>query len=389
MKKTLQSFSQMSTLWLLIAASFSINLPVAFGSVSLGFFLIFWLISGSYVSKLALITKNPGALAALGLLGLYAIGVTYSSAPLPEAVHYLMKYIKFLVIPLVVGALVSGRDRRYALNAFLVSLIGYLIISYLNWFGLFSFGVMRHGTYMAFGAYLMLRNARRHSGQYRVVWSVLGALTVFNILFIADVRTGILTVFALLSVFALETKGLKGLIFVALLASFTVLIYKNIPETSNLRVVGIQKEINTKIDQEGRISSAGARFEMYRNTFTLIKKHPFFGGGTGSIETEYANLIKSKSDMLIKRVTNPHNQYLMTTQELGLVGLLVLFAFFGVHWWQSYQLEQKELGHILRALIISTMVGSLFNSLLLDSGDGRMYCILAGVLLSCYPAKES
>ena len=383
MKKTLQSFSQMSTLWLLVAASFSINLPVAFGSVSLGFFLIFWLISGSYVSKLALITRNPGALAALGLLGLYAIGVTYSSAPLPEAVHYLMKYIKFLVIPLVVGALVSDRYRRYALNAFLVSLIGYLIISYLNWFGLFSFGVMRHGTYMAFGAYLMLRNARRHSGQYRVVWSVLAALTVFNILFIADVRTGIVTVFALLSVFALETKGLKGLIYVALLASFTVLIYKNIPETSNLRVLGIQKEVTTKI------SSAGARFEMYGNTLTLIKRHPFFGGGTGSIETEYTALIKDKSDIYITRVTNPHNQYLMTTQELGLVGLLVLFAFFGVHWWQSYQLEQKELGHILRALIISTMVGSLFNSLLLDSGDGRMYCILAGVLLSCYPAKQS
>lgn len=378
MKNTPQSVTQLSTIFLLIAACFSINLPVAFGSVSLALFLMFWLISGDYGDKLASIKNNPGALAALGLLGLYALGVTYSSAALPEAFHYLMKYIKFLIIPLVVGALVSDRYRTYALNAFLLSLIGYLIISYLNWFGFFSFGVMRHGTYMAFGTYLMLRNARRLSGQFRLVWSILAALTVFNILFIADVRTGIVTVFALLTVFAFEVKGFKGLIYVSLLALVTVLIYKNIPESSNLRVVGIQKEVTTKI------SSAGARFEMYGNTWTLIKRHPLFGGGTGSIETEYTELIKDKSDIYITRVTNPHNQYLMTAQELGLLGLLILLTFFGVHCWQSYQLERKEHGHLLRALIISTMVGSLFNSLLLDSGDGRMYCLLAGVLLSNY-----
>ena len=132
------------------------------------------------------------------------------------------------------------------------------------------------------------------------------------------------------------------------------------------------------------MSSAGARFEMYKNTFTLIKKHPLFGGGTGSIETEYNDLIKDKQDIYITRVTNPHNQYLMTTQELGLVGLLMFFAFFWTHWCQSYKLKEKELGHALRALIMSTMVGSLLNSLLLDSGDGRMYCLLAGVLLSNY-----
>jgi O-antigen ligase len=125
---------------------------------------------------------------------------------------------------------------------------------------------------------------------------------------------------------------------------------------------------------------------MYTHTLKLIKKHPFFGGGTGSIEGEYTELIRDEKDIYIKKVTNPHNQYLMTTQELGVFGLLMLFAFFGVHWWQSYKLE-KEHGHFLRALIISTSLGSLFNSLLLDSGDGRMYCILAGVLLSGYSAK--
>ena len=136
-------------------------------------------------------------------------------------------------------------------------------------------------------------------------------------------------------------------------------------------------------------SSAGQRIEMYGNTLRLIKYHPFFGGGTGSIEGEYTNLIKDDPSVYIRKVTNPHNQYLMTTQELGLLGLFMLVLFWGIHWTSSYQLEHEEHGYFLRALIASTALGSLFNSLLLDGGDGRMYCILAGVLLSSYKPKAS
>ena len=363
-------------LWLIVAASFSINLPVAFGSVSLGLFLIFWIISGAYNQKFSLISKHPGAQISLALLTFYALGMTYSSASWHDSFHYFMKYAKLLIIPLVIGVSFSDRYRNYAINAFLISMIGYLLISYLNWLGFFSFGVMRHGTYMAPAAYFMLRNAKRKAGQFRLIWALLGALTIINVLFIADVRTGIVTLAALLVMFAFETWRLRGLMYLAGLGLVVLFIYKNIHDTHNLRVVGIQKEVTNNE------SSAGQRLEMYRHTLILIKHHPFFGGGTGSIEGEYTNLIKDDPSVFIRKVTNPHNQYLMTTQELGLFGLVFLIAFWAVHWWQSYRLESAEAGYLLRALIVNTALGSAFNSLLLDSGDGRMYCILAGVLLS-------
>lgn len=370
--------------WLILAATFSINLPVAFGSLSLGLFLIFWLIFGNYQTKLSSIINNPGALIALAFLGLYAIGMTYSSASWHDSFHYFTKYTKLLIIPLVIGISLCERYRKYVINAFLISLIGYLFISYLNWLGFFSFGVMRHGTYMALGAYFMLRNAKRKEGHYRKVWIMLAALTYLNVFFIADVRTGIVTLTVLLGIFFIEAFRFRGFFYFILLGMVTFFIYKNIHEPQNLRVIGLSKEI--KADASN--SSAGQRIEMYRHTVTLIKKHPVFGGGTGSIEGEYSNLIKDDQSVFIRKVTNPHNQFLMTTQELGLFGLLILLAFWAVHWWQSYRLDSHEEGHLLRALIISTALGSAFNSLLLDSGDGRMYCLLAGVLLSGYQSRR-
>ena len=129
------TFANKMTLWLIVAACLSINLPIAFGSINLGLLLIFWLISGGYQTKYQAIMNNPGALVALGLLALYGLGISYSSASLQDSVHYFLKYLKLLLIPLIVGLAISDRYRKYAINAFLISLIGYLVVSYLNWFG--------------------------------------------------------------------------------------------------------------------------------------------------------------------------------------------------------------------------------------------------------------
>ena len=381
MQQSNLSFLQQSTLWLLIAASFSINLPVGFGSVTLGLFLILWAVSGAYKTKFALVANNPGALVALAFLGLYALGTTYSSASWHDALHYLLKYAKFIVIPLAVGALLSDRYRQYALNAFLISLILYLVVSYLNWFGLVPLRYIHHGTYLAFGFYMMLRNARKTAGHHRTTWIILAALTLFDLIFITDVRTGVVTSFVLFLIFAVETWGLKGLMYLGGLLLITLVLFKLVPGAAHSRLYGMHAEV------QSNATSAGIRAEMYTNTLKLIKTHPVFGGGTGSLQGEYTKLIADDPHVIARRITNCHNQYLMTAHELGVVGLLLLLAFWGVHWWQSYQLTQVEHGHLLRALIVNTSVGSLLNSLLLDSGDGRMYCILAGVLLSGYLHK--
>ena len=390
MHNRLTSLANSATPLLIILAVFCINLPIAFGSVSLVLLLICWLFSGDYQSKFKLIKANPGALIALGLLALYGLGVLYSSAPLGEAFHYFLKYSKLLLIPMLVSVLTSEQHRKYAINAFLISLIGYLAVSYLNWFGFFSLGFMHHGTYMAIGLYLMLGNARRFTGQYRLAWITLAVLTAFNILVIADVRTGVITLFSLLALFSYETWGKKTLFYCLGLLILAFALIQTVPSFKHLnpRLTHLHQEVTShRANDPAHQTSAGQRLDMYRNTLKLIQNHLILGGGTGSLKGEYAELIKG-SDVVVVRVTNPHNQYLSTTQDLGLAGLAVLLAFFLIHWRQAYQLSSEEYGSAFRGLILAMVLGSLVNSLLLDGGDGRMYCLLAGVFLSRYHAVK-
>ena len=375
---------------LLIGASiFSINLPIAFGSIFLSLFLAIWVCSGGYKYKINSIKKNPGAMVSLLLLLCYALGIIYTTAPFNEGVHYFIKYLKLLLIPMIISISIPDKYKDYLINAFLGSLIIYLCISYINWLGFLSLGIMKHGTYMAIGAYLMFRNTVNNSGKWRYIWMLLSGLTVFNILFICDVRTGVITLVCLSLLFIWETWGTKILTIGILISVLAALCIYFIPSVKQLnpRFANIIQEV-TSHQPKNHPTSSGTRIEMYENTIQLIKKHPIIGGGTGSLKNEYYTLIKD-SDTVLTRVTNPHNQYLSTTQDLGLVGLIVLMLFWGTHWRLSYSLSNSEYGHSLRALILATMVGSLFNSLLLDSGDGRMYCLLAGVFLSSYISKDN
>jgi O-antigen ligase len=87
-------------------------------------------------------------------------------------------------------------------------------------------------------------------------------------------------------------------------------------------------------------------------------------------------------------VTNPHNQFLLTTQELGITGLVLLFAMWILHWQASYKITIQQHSVALRGLVITIVVGSIFNSLLLDAGEGKFYCVLVGVLLSSYKRQS-
>lgn len=384
------SLTNTTTIWLIIAAVFSINLPIAFSSISLGLLLIFWIISGSYHKKYLLVVANPGAIVALVLLALYAVGIAYSSASPSDSFHYFLKYLKLLLIPIIVSTLFFDRYRKYVINAFLISLIGFLAVSYLNWLGFFHFGLMHHGTYMAIGLYFMLSRAKRLTGSHRLTWLILSALVVFNILVIADVRTGVITMFALSALFSFEHWGKKTLLYALGLIALAFILIQTVPsfKTLNPRLTHLHEELSDyRANEQDRQTSAGQRLDMYRNTIKLIANHPIFGGGTGSLKGEYAELIEG-TDVVVTRVTNPHNQYLATTQDLGIVGLIVLLVFWITHWRMSYRLVSLDDAQGLRAVVLATVIGCLLNSLLLDSGDGRMYCLLVGVFLSGYQPKK-
>jgi O-antigen ligase len=380
---------------LILLSCVSIWLPIAFMSVFMSLFMIVWLISGNYADKFARIKRNPAAVSATALLALYAVGISYSSTSSHAAFAFGAKYHKLLFIPMIASVLHDDKLRKLALNVFLGASLVILALSYLKWLGvpmpghhvgaqgnvIFK-GRIAHNIFMSFAMYLMIHKALTTSRGMRLIWIILSLFAFLNILFLVNGRTGQITMAVLASWFIVETWGIKKLSYCLMLGLITLTTLQVIHKLPNSRYTNFQQEA-----EGGVTTSAGARLAMYKSTLILVKRHPLFGGGTGSLEHEYKSLAESQHSTMVK-VTNPHNQYLLTTQELGVVGLICLLWMWLTHWRTSYRLSSSDYGFALRGLVITITVGSLFNSLILDASEGQFYCVLVGVLLSAYVRQK-
>ena len=79
---------------------------------------------------------------------------------------------------------------------------------------------------------------------------------------------------------------------------------------------------------------------------------------------------------------NPHNEYLLITAQIGLLGLTLLLWLFIVQWRSAQQLPMPMETGLARGLVLTIAIGCLFNSLLLDHSEGLFYAWLSGLLYS-------
>ncbi len=393
MKERYLEVTQNISLWLIVFACFSVNLPTFFVSVSTISLAVFWLLSRNFKIKFSRIKTNPVAIMAILLFVLYVIGVLYSSAMLSDRIKYLLKYEKLMLIPLIISLMSVSKMRVYALNAFLMSSIIVVFISYLKWLGWIShfdptgegFFVFNsritHGVLIAFAVYMMLNRALQSKGLIRLTWVFLLVLAAIDITFLVNGRTGQIILMALIPWFTFEVWGLKSVKYWIGLVFMAVVLHQAMSINIDSRLLNIQQELNSHQQVKGKHTSAGQRMEMYQTTLALIKKHPFFGGGTGSLSNEY-EIEAKQNNFFLDRVANPHNQFLLTSQELGLVGFLVLSFMWLSAWKLSSDIVVTQDGILLRGLILTMVIGCVFNSLLMDAGEGNFFCLLAGVLAS-------
>jgi O-antigen ligase len=107
-------------------------------------------------------------------------------------------------------------------------------------------------------------------------------------------------------------------------------------------------------------SSSETRLVMWSITCEEIAKHPF-GVGTGNVDIYLAKNIRTKGNpTFADKEYNPHNQFLQTQLEIGIVGLLILIfiTIGGV----IYGVKKRNV--LLIVLFSSLLLNSLFESML-------------------------
>lgn len=406
MTRAYQDFMQKIINALIIFACFSIAMPTAWVSLASAMLLFAWVISGKFSEKFKLIFENPAALSVLVLFGFYCIGTIYSSGTMKESETFLLKYTKLLIIPIVISLVRTKKIRHEGMNAFLFGGVILLVISYFKWLSIFPMDLglhdlpdnsqgylafknrIAHNILMSFLMFVFFCKAHLDKTLWRWLWLIAAFLTLIDLMYLVGGRSGQVIALCFILFLPLYFYGKEAYKYLFIAAISIFMLHKQLEPLMPGRLIETSNEISEH-QSDKNLTSAGIRLEMYKNTLSLIKKSPLVGYGTGALKSEY-NKLANTQDTLLKNVPNPHNQYLLTFFELGIMGLSALFYMFYRFWQHASIITRSDryTGMYLKGVVLTIAIGSMFNSLLLDATEGKFFCVLTGLLLSAYPQKN-
>ena len=115
----------------------------------------------------------------------------------------------------------------------------------------------------------------------------------------------------------------------------------------------------------------------WERSLRFISEAPVLGHGTGTIPRLFARAAAGQTGLLGVVTTNPHQQTLAIGIQLGLVGIVVLWAMWIAHllFFRGNTLPEW-IGFVI---VTQNIVGSIFDSHLFDFSQGWTYVFGVGV----------
>ncbi len=334
----------------------------------------------------------PAVAVVLVLVGLAALGLLWSEATTwQRAFQGFSPFAKLLIIPLLFVHFRQSERGLWVFGAFLISCALLLIVSLIlvTWprpFGLrldtdgipVKDRIVQSGEFVlcAFGAiYLALDLYRSGRRVLALALAALAGAFLANVLYIAASRTALVVIPFLLLLLGFRWFGRKGTLTLgAGGVALGVIIWISSPYLQE-RVLGVSKEIHA-YQTDGEVTSSGLRIDYWTKAIGFMKDAPIIGHGTGTIRQLYEAASAAQSRDW--QTANPHNQTLAVGIQLGIVGIVALWAL----WLSHFLLFRGELGlaaWIGEVVVVQNIVSSLFNSHLIDFTQGWIYVFGVGV----------
>lgn len=366
-------YGSFTTVLLVISIYFSTSLA----TILSGLLGLFWLLSAQFMVLPGILKRNPVAAWSLLLFTWFIFGSSYTSATYGDAFSMIMKYRELLFIPVVCSFLTTERYRRWVWTGFVIASVLILLISCLMHIGILDLNKqgdpafksrITHSIFISFFAFFCAHRA--YDGQcYAKLYMILFMLSVYNLFFIVEGRTGQLTSILLVFLFIVQRFTKKAQLLTVLVMAILLAFFLGFSDKAtriNEGVVNIQSDL--KPDAEQIPSSMGQRYLFWGYSLKLIAEKPLLGHGTGSFAKEYQR-VESRELFVTK---NPHNEFLMISVQLGLVGLLIYLGFLASQYYYAKKLPDKE-RWLAQGLLLSLVVTSLFNSPLMDHAEGHWF----------------
>jgi O-antigen ligase len=336
------------------------------------------------------VSSPVGGLPVLLLL-LGIVGMAWANVSFYERWEGLTGFIKLLLIPVLIAEFARSAVANRVLQAFLLSCSVLLIASFIWWIfpwlpsGSGSAGVPVKNyivqsiefTVCAAALVEFALDERRRGAWFPCLVAGTAALAFLSsVFFVATGRTALVIIAALVILFGLRHAGWKGLLIAAALGSVAGgIIWFSSPYLRE-RVIGIYAETRA-YEENNALTSSGERIAFWTNSLRFVESAPIFGHGTGSIRAQFERAVAGHAGARGQLSDNPHNQTLAVGIQLGLTGIVVLWAMWSVqfaHFWRPG--FSAWLGLVI---VTQNIVGSLFNSLIFNFTEGWLYVLGVGV----------
>lgn len=385
--------------WLLILLAFFLPLSTSVASVSALLFAAGWLFEGEFRRKYTEIAGNPMSRVVIVYIAALFLGLLWNDA-IADSASGIQKQWKMLLMPLFLTA-VRPEQRWRVLWAFIAGMSVMMLSTYLAWLGFIqhagvppgqltkkSFHVV-YNPMLAFTIYLLIYQIvwGRLQRWKRLVLTVLAGLMVIN-MFMTEGRTGQLVFFILVGVLLfqyLQTTPWKAVLALLLAPPLIFFASYHLSHTFKERVDLAKKEV--QIYKHNPKTSVGQRLFFWEHSWQIFKESPLLGVGTGGFEAAYAERNNRLSPHM-PVTDNPHNQYILASVQLGLLGLAALLALFTVQLWLAWK-STDDWGKLRLAFPIFFLVVMWTESYLLIHETGILFSLFSAVLYKQVPPASA
>jgi O-antigen ligase len=324
----------------------------------------------------------------------YAIGV-YWTEDAPQASRYLENKLGFLIFPLLFA---FKKNSEFNLRIIYFGLIGATLAAFAYGISIaipcyldqdsFPYCFLKshlspfmHPTYMSVFVMLSIVVSfamyKRNEISLMIAFIIIGILVVYTFLLLS--LAGLLGfVLLIFFYFLYRIKERFSLVVMSIVAAVCIGVLVFIGWSAPFVKLDIQSTVKTCLlyyespsdfvkNLPEEPSSAQTRLVMWSVSVEEIKKHPF-GVGTGNVDIYLGNNLRKKGNAeFADKAYNPHNQFLQTQLEIGLIGVIILLMI--------------TIGGIKRSIRLRNgIMLVLFSSLLFNCLFESMLQLQAGIL---------
>jgi O-antigen ligase len=375
-------------------AAVAVAVALPWSTSAVGIAIAVWLVVllptlGAASVKRELATAAGSLPVVLWCLGV--IGMLWADVSWHDRFAGLDSFHRLLTIPLLLAQFRRSPNGLWVARGFFVSSITVLIASYAiilahdhRWGR--AYGVPVHDTIFqgteflvcGFGALGFAALARRKgSGHWPDAIFAIGALFLINFAFATASRIALAIAPVLLLLLGwrlLQWKGVLVAILLAAMAGSAMWFASNRLRDRVVRTVVEMQEYSTA----NKGTSIGEHIAFLKESLAIVGSAPIIGHGTGSIAEEFRRITAGKTGVSAQPTVNPHNQTFAVAIQLGMLGVVALWAM----WIAHFLLFRGEgvVAWLGLVVVVENILSSMVHSHLFDFNNGWLYVFATGVV---------